>query len=175
MTRLLVPPLWKLGAWNEGEVGMKVGEVLYCTSYPLTSVRQCLSSGVSGHDSKCTLKFWIHLCVYTYSSIVVIVVRVVKLCFDIAISLCRCCWIVTAWVLKFLFENSTLKKLWISKTMLSGTLLPEHGHGMSSGYGWRDNLQIWRVAATILNKQSCIADKGLSSSLWVQQGAGNSL
>jgi hypothetical protein len=37
-----------------------------------------------------------------------------------------------------------------------------------------DGLQIWRVAANILNKQSRTADKGLSSSLGVGRGANNS-
>jgi hypothetical protein len=37
------------------------------------------------------------------------------------------------------------------------------------GYG----LQIWRVAANILNKQSRTADRGWSSSLGVGQGANN--
>jgi hypothetical protein len=37
-----------------------------------------------------------------------------------------------------------------------------------------DSLQIWRVAANILNKQSRTADKGWSSSLWVGCGANNS-
>jgi hypothetical protein len=37
-----------------------------------------------------------------------------------------------------------------------------------------DGLQIWRVAANILNKQSRTADKGLSTSLEVGRGANNS-
>jgi hypothetical protein len=37
-----------------------------------------------------------------------------------------------------------------------------------------DVLQIWRVAANILNKQSRTADKGGSSSLGVGRGANNS-
>jgi hypothetical protein len=37
-----------------------------------------------------------------------------------------------------------------------------------------DALQVWRVAANILNKQSQTADKGLSSSLGVGCGADNS-
>jgi hypothetical protein len=37
-----------------------------------------------------------------------------------------------------------------------------------------DGLQIWRVAANILNKQLRTADKGWSSSLGVQRGADNS-
>jgi hypothetical protein len=38
-------------------------------------------------------------------------------------------------------------------------------HGASSGCGWKEGLQIWRVAAYILNKQSRTADKEWSSSL----------
>jgi hypothetical protein len=37
-----------------------------------------------------------------------------------------------------------------------------------------DGLQIWRVAANILNKQSRTAEKGWSSSLGVGRGANNS-
>jgi hypothetical protein len=37
-----------------------------------------------------------------------------------------------------------------------------------------DGLQIWRVAAIILNKESRIADKGWSYSLGVGRGARNS-
>jgi hypothetical protein len=37
-----------------------------------------------------------------------------------------------------------------------------------------DDLQIWRVAANILNKQSRTADKGWSSSFGVGHGANNS-
>jgi hypothetical protein len=36
-----------------------------------------------------------------------------------------------------------------------------------------DSLQIWRVAAKILNKQSRTADRGWSSSLGVGRGANN--
>jgi hypothetical protein len=44
-------------------------------------------------------------------------------------------------------------------------------YGTSSGCRWRNGLQIWNVAANILNKQSQTADKGWSSSLGVGQGA----
>jgi hypothetical protein len=37
-----------------------------------------------------------------------------------------------------------------------------------------DGLQIWRVAANILNKQSRIVEKGWSSSLGVGSGTNNS-
>jgi hypothetical protein len=36
-----------------------------------------------------------------------------------------------------------------------------------------DSLQIWRVAANVLNKQPQTADRGWSSSLWVWRGANN--
>jgi len=39
-----------------------------------------------------------------------------------------------------------------------GPLSPRHG--ASSGCGWREGLEIRRVAANILNKQSRTADKG---------------
>jgi hypothetical protein len=38
-----------------------------------------------------------------------------------------------------------------------------------------NGLQIWRVAANVLNKQSRIADKRWFSSLWVGRWANNSL
>jgi hypothetical protein len=44
------------------------------------------------------------------------------------------------------------------EAMISGS--PSPRHGASSGCGWRNGLQIWRVAANILNKQSRTADKG---------------
>jgi hypothetical protein len=47
--------------------------------------------------------------------------------------------------------------------MLGGSLSPQHG--VSSGCGWRNGLQLWRVAANILNKQMRTNDKGWSSSL----------
>jgi hypothetical protein len=37
-------------------------------------------------------------------------------------------------------------------------------HGASSGCGWRNGLQLWRVAANVLNKQPRTNDKGWSSS-----------
>jgi hypothetical protein len=33
-------------------------------------------------------------------------------------------------------------------------------HGASSGCGWRNGLQLWRVAANTLSEQSRTADKG---------------
>jgi len=45
-----------------------------------------------------------------------------------------------------------------------------------SGYGWRDGLQMWRVAVNIciLNKQSRTADSGWSASWEVGRGANKS-
>jgi hypothetical protein len=57
-------------------------------------------------------------------------------------------------------------------SMLSGSLSPRHG--ASSGCGWRNGLQVWRVAANTLNKQSRTAEKGWSSNLGVGRGANNS-
>jgi len=42
--------------------------------------------------------------------------------------------------------------------MISGSLSPRHG--ASSGCGWRNGLQIRRIAANILNKRSRTTDKG---------------
>ena len=56
-------------------------------------------------------------------------------------------------------------------TVISGSLSPRHG--ASAGYGWRNGLQMCRVAANILNKQSRIADNGWSSSLRVGRGVKN--
>jgi hypothetical protein len=41
-------------------------------------------------------------------------------------------------------------------------------HGVSSGCGWRDGLQLSRLAANILNKQSQRDNKGWPSSLGVR-------
>jgi hypothetical protein len=54
---------------------------------------------------------------------------------------------------------------------LGWSLSPQQG--TSSDCGWRNSLQLWRVAANILNKQSRIHDKGWSSSLGVALGANN--
>jgi hypothetical protein len=51
--------------------------------------------------------------------------------------------------------------------VISGSLSPRHG--ASSGCGWRNGLQMWRVSANILNKLSRTADKGWFSSLGVGQ------
>jgi hypothetical protein len=52
-------------------------------------------------------------------------------------------------------------------TVTSGSLSPRHG--ASSGCGWRNGLQIWRVTANVLNKQSRTADRGRSSSLGLSE------
>jgi hypothetical protein len=57
-------------------------------------------------------------------------------------------------------------------SVLSGPLSP--WHGASSGCKWRNGLQLWRVAANTLNKQSRTADRGWSSSLKFGRGANNS-
>jgi hypothetical protein len=48
-----------------------------------------------------------------------------------------------------------------------------HGMVRPQGSDW-DGLQIWRIAANILNKQSQTVDKGWSSSFGVGRGANNS-
>jgi hypothetical protein len=57
-------------------------------------------------------------------------------------------------------------------SLLGGSLSPRHG--ASSGCGWRNGLQLRRVAANTLNKQSRTADKGWSFSLGIGRGANNS-
>jgi hypothetical protein len=52
-----------------------------------------------------------------------------------------------------------------------GSLSPQHG--ASSGCGWRNGLQLWRLAANILNKQSWTDNKEWSSSLGVGRRATN--
>jgi len=68
------------------------------------------------------------------------------------------------WAIIFTFFYSKLKT--------NGSLSPQHG--ASSDCGWRDALQIWRVAASILNTQSRAASKGWSSILRIARGANNS-
>jgi hypothetical protein len=67
--------------------------------------------------------------------------------------------------------NGDLKIL-LQCNMLGGSLSPQHG--ASSGCGWRNGLQLWRVAANIMNTQLRTNDKGWSSSLGVGRGANNS-
>jgi hypothetical protein len=49
-----------------------------------------------------------------------------------------------------------------------------HGMARPQVADGRNGLQIWRVAANILNKQSRTADEGRSSSFGVGRGANNS-
>jgi hypothetical protein len=77
----------------------------------------------------------------------------------------------------FLCQPTCLLSVWryyslMWKSLVSLSLSPQHG--VSSGCGWRNGLQIWRVAASILNTQSRTADKGWSSSFGVGQCANNS-
>jgi hypothetical protein len=51
-------------------------------------------------------------------------------------------------------QNPTIKRF----NKLGGSLSPQHG--TSSGCGWRNSLQLWRVAANISNKQPWTNDKG---------------
>jgi hypothetical protein len=52
--------------------------------------------------------------------------------------------------------------------IIMGPLLQQHG--TSLGSGWRDGLQLYRVAANTLNRQLQTVDKGWSSSLEVGHG-----
>jgi hypothetical protein len=73
---------------------------------------------------------------------------------------------------RFAPVKSGVNYILVKPSVISGSLSPRHGE--SSGCGWRNGLQIWRVAENILNKQSRTADKGWSSSLWVGRYANNS-
>jgi hypothetical protein len=67
---------------------------------------------------------------------------------------------------EWLLINLDVVEIWYEMSagsVLSGSLSP--GRGASSGYGWRNGLQLWRVAANTLNMQSRTANKGRSSSL----------
>jgi hypothetical protein len=55
--------------------------------------------------------------------------------------------------------------------MLGGSLSPQHG--ASSGCGWRNGLQLWRVSANILNKKLQTNNKRWSSSWGVEREADN--
>jgi hypothetical protein len=50
--------------------------------------------------------------------------------------------------------NTVVNNLFMLRESLSAQ------HGVSSGCGWRDGLQQWRVAANILNKEQRTNDKG---------------
>jgi hypothetical protein len=60
----------------------------------------------------------------------------------------------------------------IINIIICGSLSPLHG--ASSGCGWRNGLQLWRLAANVLNKQPRTNDKGWSSSWMVGRGDNNS-
>jgi hypothetical protein len=62
------------------------------------------------------------------------------------------------------YSNYTWRRVQIMKLLVMqlGSLSPQHG--ASSGCGWRNGLQIWRLAANILNKQSWTDNKGWPSS-----------
>ena len=62
--------------------------------------------------------------------------------------------------------------IFIHTCVISGSLSPRNV--LSSGCGWRNGLQIWRVAARSLNKQSRTADEGCFSNLGAGRGANNS-
>jgi hypothetical protein len=53
-------------------------------------------------------------------------------------------------------------------SMLGESLSPQHG--ASSGCGWINGLQLWKVAANIFNKQLWTNDKGWFSSFGVGVG-----
>ena len=69
----------------------------------------------------------------------------------------------------FLTSSITIRDKWVPVTVISGSLSPRHG--AYSGCGWRNVLQIRRVAVHILNKQLQTDDKGWSSSLGVGRDA----
>jgi hypothetical protein len=62
----------------------------------------------------------------------------------------------------------------IIRTILLRKKKGHHGMARPQVADGGDGLQIWRVAANTLNKQSRAADKGRSSSLGVRRGANNS-
>jgi hypothetical protein len=64
------------------------------------------------------------------------------------------------------------RRVHVRMRLISGSLSP--WHSVSSGCGWRNGPQIWRVAVNTLNKQSWTAEKGWSSSFRVGRGANNS-
>jgi hypothetical protein len=56
---------------------------------------------------------------------------------------------------------------------LESTVNTSSQHGASSGCGWRNGLQLWKLAVNILNKQPRTDNKGWSSSLGVGRGDNN--
>jgi hypothetical protein len=73
-----------------------------------------------------------------------------------------------------MYQESELEVVLQCTAMLNGP--PSH-HGMVSPQAAHggESLQIWKVVAKILHKQSPTADEGRSSSLGIMQGANNSL
>jgi hypothetical protein len=59
----------------------------------------------------------------------------------------------------------------LSFPTLGGSLSPQHGGSL--GCGWRNGLQLWRLAAYILSKQPRTTNNGWYSSLGVERGASN--
>jgi hypothetical protein len=72
--------------------------------------------------------------------------------------------IIFLWFLFFIFNENVIHVKWVP--CHHGTARPQVADG-------GDGLQIWRVAANILNKQSRTADRGRSSSLGVGRRANN--
>jgi hypothetical protein len=81
-------------------------------------------------------------------------------------------YLFTAFTHVLLYEQFIFRCVMFYLTVLSGSLSPRHG--ASSGCGRRNGLQLWRVAANTLNKQSRTDDKGWSLILGVGRGANNS-
>jgi hypothetical protein len=81
------------------------------------------------------------------------------------------CSFFTSIPLTLIMTHTGFLKDFLISAMLGGSLLPQHG--ASSACRWRNGLQLWRVAANILNKQQRTNGKGWSSSLGVGHGANN--
>jgi hypothetical protein len=75
----------------------------------------------------------------------------------------------TYWELDYEFKKKTI--ITTNKCFLE-PLSPQHG--ASNGCGWRNGLQLGRLAANILNKQPRTDNRGWSSSLGVGRGVSNS-
>jgi hypothetical protein len=72
---------------------------------------------------------------------------------------------------KWTFWSESFKECKRLEPCYVGSLSPQHG--ASLGCGWRNGLQIWRLAANILNKQSWTDNKRWPSSLGVGHGVNN--
>jgi hypothetical protein len=62
----------------------------------------------------------------------------------------------------------------LTSLFVRGIVPCHHGMARPQVADGGDALQVWRIAANILNKQSRTADKGWSSSLVVGRGTNNS-